>query len=77
MPTLLEVPIVGNLFGYSSGLMAGGTALALLLAGPSLSLPNIIVIIRVVGIRKAAAYIGLVVVSATITGYMYGIIGGT
>ncbi|MFE3846271.1 permease, partial [Thermoplasmatota archaeon] len=37
MPTLLEVAIVGNLFGYSNGLMGGGPALALLLAGPSLS----------------------------------------
>ena len=57
MPTLLEVAIVGNLFGYSVGLMGKGPALALLLAGPSLSLPNMIVITKVMGIKKAGVYI--------------------
>ncbi|MFW6122108.1 MAG: permease [Petrotogales bacterium] len=76
MPTLLEVAIVGNLFGYSSGLMGGGPALALLLAGPSLSLPNMIVVIRVMGVKKALVYICLVVVIATCVGFIYGIIGG-
>ena len=76
MPTLLEVAIVGNLFGYSSGLMSGGPALALLLAGPSLSLPNMIVIAKVMGVKKAGVYISLVVIVATFVGFVYGIIGG-
>ena len=74
MPTLLEVAIVGNLFGYSSGIMSGGPALALLLAGPSLSLPNMIVITRVIGVKKALIYICLVVFTATFVGFTYGII---
>jgi uncharacterized membrane protein YraQ (UPF0718 family) len=76
MPTLLEVAIVGNLFGYSNGLMGGGPALALLLAGPSLSLPNMIVIARVMGGKKTAVYISLVIIVSTIVGFLYGIIGG-
>ena len=76
MPTLLEVAIVGNLFGYSAGLMGGGPALALLLAGPSLSLPNMVVITKVMGIKKAFVYFALVIVIATIVGFIYGMIGG-
>jgi uncharacterized membrane protein YraQ (UPF0718 family) len=76
MPTLLEVAIVGNLFGYSSGLMGGGPALALLLAGPSLSLPNMIVITKVMGMKKAFVYFALVIIIATVIGFVYGIIGG-
>jgi hypothetical protein len=76
MPTLLEVAIVGNLFGYSIGLMGGGPALALLLAGPSLSLPNMIVITRVLGMKKALVYICLVIIIATFVGFIYGMIGG-
>ena len=76
MPTLLEVAIVGNLFGYSSGLMDGGPALALLLAGPTLSLTNMIVITKVIGVKKAMVYIFLVVIVATIVGFIYGMIGG-
>jgi uncharacterized membrane protein YraQ (UPF0718 family) len=76
MPTLLEVAIVGNLFGYSSGLMGGGPALTLLLAGPSLSLPNMIVITKVIGVKKALVYICLVIVVATFVGFIYGLIGG-
>ncbi|MCX8207875.1 MAG: permease [Methanothrix sp.] len=72
MPTLLEVPIVGTLFGYSSGVTAPGPALALLLAGPSLSLPNMIVIARVIGPRKAGTYIALVVMISTLIGMIYG-----
>ena len=75
MPTLLEVAIVGNLFGYSTGLMGGGPALALLLAGPSLSLPNMIVITRVMGTRKALVYFALVIIIATVVGFSYGLIG--
>jgi uncharacterized membrane protein YraQ (UPF0718 family) len=74
MPTLLEVAIVGNLFGYSTGLMGGGPALSLLLAGPSLSLPNMVVIIKVMGVRKAGTYIGLVVLVSTLIGFFYGMI---
>jgi len=76
MPTLLEVAIVGDLFGYSAGIMGGGPALALLLAGPSLSLPNMIVVTKVIGLKKALVYICLVIVVATFVGFIYGLIGG-
>ena len=76
MPTLLEVAIVGDLFGYSAGIMGGGPALALLLAGPSLSLPNMIVITKVMGKRKALVYFALVIVIATLVGFTYGFIVG-
>jgi uncharacterized membrane protein YraQ (UPF0718 family) len=76
MPTLLEVAIVGDLFGYSAGIMSGGPALALLLAGPSLSLPNMIVITKVIGLKKALVYISLVIVVATFVGFIYGLMGG-
>ncbi|MFB6154101.1 MAG: permease [Halodesulfurarchaeum sp.] len=72
MPTLLEVPIVGSLFGYSQGLMAAGPALALLLAGPSLSLPNMIVIWRTIGTKRTSVYISLVAVAATGAGLIWG-----
>lgn len=74
MPTLLEVPIVGTLFGYSAGVTASGPALALLLAGPSLSLPNMVVIWRVIGAKKASVYISLVVIISTLVGMLYGAI---
>lgn len=76
MPTLLEVAIVGDLFGYSAGIMGGGPALALLLAGPSLSLPNMVVITKVMGIKKAFVYFTLVIIVATIVGFTYGFIVG-
>jgi uncharacterized membrane protein YraQ (UPF0718 family) len=76
MPTLLEVPIVGTLFGYSAGVTAPGPALSLLLAGPSLSLPSMIVIIRVIGAKKGGVYIGLVVLVSTFIGMLYGAIVG-
>lgn len=76
MPTLLEVAIVGDLFGYSTGIMGGGPALALLLAGPSLSLPNMVVITKVMGFKKAFVYFILVILVATIVGFGYGIITG-
>jgi len=65
MPTLLEVPIVGNLFGYSAGIMASGPALAILLTGPTLSLPSMIVIWRTIGGKKAGTYLVLVIALAT------------
>jgi len=76
MPTLLEVPIVGTLFGYSSGITAAGPALSLLLAGPSLSLPSMIVITRIIGLKKGGVYISLVVIVSTIVGMLYGAIVG-
>lgn len=68
--TLTEVPILQGLL--ASG-MGKGPALALLLAGPSLSLPNMLVIRGIIGTRKTIVYVTLVVVMATITGLVYGI----
>jgi len=76
MPTLLEVPIVGTLFGYSAGITAPGPALALLLSGPSLSLPNMIVIWRVMGGKKTTVYVMLVVLVSTAVGMIYGALMG-
>lgn len=67
--TLTEVPIVQGLLGSGMG---QGPALALLLAGPSLSLPSMIVIGRVLGFKKTAVYVSLVVVMATLTGVVFG-----
>lgn len=67
--TLTEVPILEGLIGAGMG---KGPALALLLAGPALSLPNMLVIRGVLGTKKTAVYIALVVVMATISGMMYG-----
>jgi uncharacterized protein len=67
--TLTEVPILQGLI--ASG-MGKGPALALLLAGPSLSLPNILVIRGVMGTEKTLVYVALVVVMATISGLLYG-----
>lgn len=71
--TLTEVPILRGLIG--SG-MSKGPALALLLAGPALSLPNMLVIRSVMGTKKTVVYVLLVVVMATITGIVYGTIFG-
>ncbi|MCX5752735.1 MAG: permease [Candidatus Krumholzibacteria bacterium] len=67
--TLTEVPIVQGLIGSGMG---KGPALALLLAGPALSLPSMIVIRSIMGTRKAVTYILLVIVLSTITGLIYG-----
>ena len=67
--TLTEVPIVEGLMGSGMG---KGPALALLLAGPALSLPNMLVIRLIIGNQKTAVYCSLVVVMSTITGYVYG-----
>lgn len=69
--TLTEVPILQGLIGNGMG---DGPALALLLAGPALSLPNMIVIRSVIGTRKTIVYCVLVVIMATISGMSYGII---
>ena len=67
--TLTEVPIVEGLLGSGMG---KGPALALLLAGPALSLPNMLVIRTIIGTKKTVIYCLLVTVMATITGYIYG-----
>ena len=72
MPTLLEVPVIGTTLGYLSGSMAKGPALALLLTGPSISLPSLLVIYRIIGGRKTLAYAGLVIVFSTIAGFIFG-----
>ncbi|MCD4824204.1 MAG: permease [Phycisphaerae bacterium] len=67
--TLTEVPILQGLIGAGMG---KGPALALLLAGPALSLPNMLVIRSVMGTRKTLVFISLVVVMATISGMIFG-----
>ena len=67
--TLTEVPILEGLI--NSG-MGKGPALALLLAGPALSLPNMLVIRSVMGTARTMAFIGLVVVLSTFAGLLYG-----
>jgi len=52
--------------------MGKGPALALLLAGPALSLPSMLVLRSVMGTRKTVAYVMLVVVMATLSGMVYG-----
>jgi len=71
--TLTEVPILQGLLGSGMG---QGPALALLLAGPSLSLPSMLVIRSIIGTKKTLVYIGLVVIMATISGLIYGAIAG-
>ena len=67
--TLTEVPIIGELMKLGMG---KGPALALLLAGPSLSLPNMLVIRKVFGNKQTLAYICLVVFFSTIAGFVFG-----
>ena len=67
--TLTEVPILQGLIGSGMG---KGPALALLLAGPALSLPSMLVIGGVLGTRKTIVFVSLVVVMATISGMFYG-----
>ena len=67
--TLTEVPIIQGLL--ASG-MGKGPALALLLAGPSLSLPSMLVINQVLGFKKTAVYVALVIVMATFSGWAFG-----
>jgi hypothetical protein len=52
--------------------MHSGPALALLLSGPSLSLPNMLVVRKVLGNKKTAVYVGLVVIYSTIGGLIFG-----
>jgi hypothetical protein len=67
--TLTEVPILQGLLGAGMG---QGPALALLLAGPALSLPNMLVIRSVMGTKKTIAFVSLVVVMSTISGMIFG-----
>ncbi len=69
--TLTEVPILQGLRGAGMG---EGPALALLLAGPALSLPNMLVINAILGPKKTATFVALVVVMATISGLVFGAI---
>jgi hypothetical protein len=68
--TLTEVPILQGLIGSGMG---QGPALTLLLAGPALSLPSMIVINSILGTQRTATYVGLVIVMATLTGWLYGL----
>lgn len=71
--TLTEVPILQTLMGSGMG---RGPALALLLAGPALSLPNMLVINSYLGPRKTVTYVCLVVVMSAITGWVFGQLAG-
>jgi hypothetical protein len=70
--TLTEVPILQTLLGSGMG---RGPALALLLAGPALSLPSMLVIHSYLGAKKTLAYVGLVIVMATVAGMAFGAAG--
>ncbi|MBU0715992.1 MAG: permease [Verrucomicrobia bacterium] len=67
--TLTEIPITETLMRLGMG---KGPALALLLAGPVLSLPSMLVIYKIIGFKKTAVFISLVVVVSTITGLIFG-----
>lgn len=67
--TLTEVPILQGLIGSGMG---KGPALALLLAGPALSLPNMLVIRSVMGTKKTITFVLLVILMATISGIIFG-----
>ena len=69
--TLTEIPIVEMLTRLGMG---RGPALSLLLAGPALSLPSILVVYKIVGFRKTAVFCGLTVVMSTLVGYVFGVI---
>ena len=69
--TLTEVPII---HAFTNLGMAKGPTLALLLAGPALSLPNMLVIRNIMGTKKMLTYVTLVIVFATFTGYIFGLV---
>jgi len=68
--TLTEVPIISAFMDLG---MDKGPTLALLLAGPALSLPNMLVIRNIMGWKKTGTYVALVVIFATFTGYVFGL----
>jgi uncharacterized membrane protein YraQ (UPF0718 family) len=67
--TLTEVPILQGLIGSGMG---KGPALALLLAGPALSLPSMLVLRGIMGLQKTVVFVTLVIGMATISGLIYG-----
>jgi uncharacterized membrane protein YraQ (UPF0718 family) len=69
--TLTEVPIIR---AFTDMGMSKGPALALLLSGPALSLPSILVLRNIMGWKKTLTFVALVAVMATFTGYMFGLI---
>jgi len=69
LATLTEVPFVQALVGAGMG---KGPALALLLAGPSISLPSMLIINSVLGPKKTAVFAGLIIVSSMICGMIFG-----
>jgi len=69
--TLTEVPIIRSFMDLGMG---KGPALALLLAGPALSLPSMLVLRSIMGTKKMLTYVALVVVMATFTGYIFGLV---
>ncbi len=69
--TLTEIPILQGLLGSGMG---KGPALALLLAGPALSLPSMLVLRSIMGLRKTVVFVSITVVMATVTGMIYGAI---
>lgn len=69
LATLTEVPILEGLLGHGMG---QGPALSLLLAGPALSLPNVLVVRSVLGTKRTAFYVLLVVVFSALAGWAYG-----
>jgi hypothetical protein len=71
--TLTEVPILQGLLGSGMG---RGPALALLLAGPAVSLPNMLVIRSIMGTKKTLVFLGLIITMATITGKIFGAFWG-
>ena len=68
--TLTEIPILQALIAKG---MASGPALTLLLTGPSLSLPNMLVIRKVLGTKKTIVYVALVIIYSTIAGLIFGV----
>ena len=68
--TLTEVPIIQGLMGAGMG---KGPALTLLLAGPALSLPSMLVIAKIMGVRKTVAFVALVIVFASVSGIIFGV----
>jgi hypothetical protein len=72
MPTLLEVPVIGTTLGYLTGSMAKGPALSLLLTGPSVSLPSLLVLYRIIGGKKTLVFAGLVIVFSSMAGFVFG-----
>jgi uncharacterized membrane protein YraQ (UPF0718 family) len=67
--TLIEVPIVQ---GFMNSGMGKGPALALLLAGPAVSLPNMLIVRSVIGTKKTIVYMCTVIIFATLIGYIFG-----